>query len=195
MIRDFEGLRHVLLLVALGLLWGGDVVAAGGLSPDAGREDETIVGELTRAEIERLVPDWVGATVDASPDVDAAIALAGISPGARVTVFFGSWCEDSRREMARLWKALDLVAGDVSFEIEYVGIDRDMRQPEDRLSERHILFVPTFVVEREGVEVGRIVEQPPVGIETDLLALLDGRASGWLSARDDLPSSVQGNSR
>jgi thiol-disulfide isomerase/thioredoxin len=195
MIRAFEGLRPVPLLVALGLLWSGEVIAVDRSSPYEQWEDETMIGELTRSEIEQRLPDWVGATVDASPDVEAAIALAGISPGATVTVFFGSWCEDSRREMTRLWKALDLVAGDVSFEIEYVGIDREMLQPEKRLSGRQILFVPTFVVEREGVEVGRIIEQPQAGIETDLLFLLDGRASGWLSAREDLPAPVQGRPR
>jgi hypothetical protein len=195
MIRAFEGLRPVPLLVGLGLLWSGEVMAVGGSVPDVQWEEETIIGEFTRAELERILPDWVGAMIDASLDVEAAIALAGVKPGATVTVFFGSWCEDSRREVARLWKALDLVAGDVSFEIEYVGIDREMLQPEARLSGRQILFVPTFVVERAGVEVGRIVEQPPAGIETDLLALLEGQVSGWLSAREDLPPPVQGSLR
>ncbi len=46
--------------------------------------------------------------------------------------------------------------------------------------------MPTFVVLRDGREVGRIVEESPHGVERDLLALLDGSARGVVSARDDL---------
>jgi hypothetical protein len=46
--------------------------------------------------------------------------------------------------------------------------------------------VPTFIVRRGGHEVGRVVEEAPHGIETDLLALLTGEAGGVLSGRPDL---------
>jgi hypothetical protein len=189
-----EGFRPVFLLLAYGLLMGGEVDAGAAESPVLQSESRVMIGEFTRAEIEETIPDWVGATVDASPDAGVSSALADVPPGATITVFFGSWCDDSRREMARLWKALDLVAGDVSFDIEYVGTDREMRQPEEHLAGREVLFVPTFIVERNRIEVGRVVEQPVVDIETDLLTLLDGRASGRLSARKDLPPSMQSGS-
>ena len=38
----------------------------------------------------------------------------------------------------------------------------------------------------DGVEVGRIVESAPHGVEVDLLALLNGTATGVLSLRTDL---------
>ncbi len=56
---------------------------------------------------------------------------------------------------------------------------------------RNILYVPTLIVEREGREVGRIIEESPGGIEADLLALLEGEAEGWISARDDLPAAAE----
>ncbi len=55
-----------------------------------------------------------------------------------------------------------------------------------------ILYVPTFIVSRNGQEVGRIVESSPNGIEKDLLALLTGRSRGLITSRADLrpePSS------
>jgi hypothetical protein len=45
-----------------------------------------------------------------------------------------------------------------------------------------IHFVPTLIVSRNGHELGRIVEQPPQGVEKDLLALLTGQAHGVVSA-------------
>jgi hypothetical protein len=103
-----------------------------------------------------------------------------------VTVFLGTWCSDSRREVARLWRALDQVGGLVPFEVEYVAVDRAKSAPADLVAGQDLRYVPTFVVEREGEEVGRVVESAPGGIESDLLALLTGEASGTVSGRDDL---------
>lgn len=145
-----------------------------------------IVGPTTREAIEAADPSWVTATVEAEIDEDDAAALAAVDPGAEVTVFLGTWCSDSRRELPRLWRALDEVGGLVPFEIEYVAVDRDKEEPAGPIEGAGIEYVPTFVVRRGGEEVGRVVETSPSGIETDLLALLTGEASGVLSARDDL---------
>ena len=49
-----------------------------------------------------------------------------------------------------------------------------------------LIRVPTFVVRRDGRELGRIVEESPNGIENDLLALLTGDSTGTLTASEDL---------
>jgi hypothetical protein len=150
----------------------------------------SIVGETTRAAVEAAEPDWVAAEVDASPDADAVAALADVPPGARVVVLFGTWCSDSRRELARLWRGFDdagiFDASELPFEIEYVAVDRAKVEPAERTEGMDLRFVPTFVVYRDGSEVGRMVEVSPNGIEHDLLALLTGEARGVVSARDDL---------
>lgn len=162
--------------------------ASGGGEPAVAEAQETpvLTGEVTREQIEEAVPDWVGSTVDAEIDEEAATALAAVDPGAHVTVFLGTWCSDSRREVARLWRALDQVGGLVPFEVEYVAVDRAKSAPADLVAGQDLRYVPTFVVEREGEEVGRVVESAPGGIESDLLALLTGEASGTVSGRDDL---------
>ena len=146
-----------------------------------------LLGPMSRAEVEAAMPDWVAATVEAQPDMEAALGLADLVGDVEVSVFFGSWCSDSKRELSRLWKALDLVGGEVEFPIRYVAVDRSKSEPAKALAGREILYVPTFVVERDGLEVGQIIEESPNGVETDLLALLSGEASGWISARNDLP--------
>ncbi len=153
-----------------------------------------LVGPLTREEIEAAVPDWVEAEILADPDREAALALGSARPGAEVTVFLGTWCSDSRRELSRFWRALDEVGGLAPFSLRYVGVDRDKAEPAALLEGIGLLYVPTFIVRRDGLELGRIVEESPNGVERDLLALLGGEAEGLISAREDLqPLPVAGD--
>ena len=57
--------------------------------------------------------------------------LAEVEPGAEVVVFLGTWCGDSRRELPRLWKALDSGSGAVTFQIRYIGVDHAKKEPAD----------------------------------------------------------------
>lgn len=145
-----------------------------------------VVGSLTRSEIERIVPGWVKAEVEVRPVVAAAHKLASVGKGARVTVYFGTWCPDSRREVSRLWRTLDEVGDNVPFTIRYFGIDHGLHRPANIVKRAHLVRVPTFVVERDGRELGRIVEVSPHGIENDLLALLTGKEHGLVTGSEDL---------
>jgi thiol-disulfide isomerase/thioredoxin len=167
------------------------------LAPLARAEDKPAAGEavpvgpVTREKIETAAPEWVQAQLESRPEAEAARALASVEPGAEVTVFLGTWCGDSRREVPRLWKALDETGGAVPFEIHYVGVDHDKKEPAAELAENGIQYLPTFIVRRGGREVGRIVETSPNGIEKDLLALLTGKARGVLATREDLTSPAK----
>lgn len=168
-------------------LLGLSVLAPGAAQPPAEETsaeapDDALVGRVTREQIEAAHPAWVQATVAAAPEVEAAKALATVEPGAEVTVFLGTWCGDSEREVPRFWRALDEAGGSVPFSIIYIGVDRKKQQPSAPILNYEIEFVPTFIVSRGGREVGRIIEQPPHGLEQDLLALLTGKAQGNLSA-------------
>lgn len=181
-------LRVLLLAPWLLLVLPAVACASSGEEAPAETDDASILtGRVTREEIEAAHPEWVTATVRAEIDAAAAQALTAVEPGAHVSVYFGSWCSDSRREVPRLWRALDEVGWLVPFEIEHVGVDRSKEEPADLVAGQDLHYVPTVVVRRGGEEVGRIVEISPNGIERDLLALLTGAASGILTAREDLP--------
>lgn len=144
-----------------------------------------VVGLTDRAAIEAAVPAWAEAAADADVEDSTARALAGVPPGAEVDVFLGTWCGDSRREVARLFRALELVPEPRPFTIRFVGVERDKVAP--GLSEgADLRYVPTIIVRRDGVEVGRIVERAPRPIERELLDLLRGASRGVISSRPDL---------
>jgi hypothetical protein len=174
----------VVLFVLLG--------AAGALEEmkSAGKEDTEVIGPTSRDQIEAAVPDWVTAEVEARPERDTARALAAVKPGAEVTVFLGTWCGDSRREVTRFWKALAEAGGDVPFAVRYVGVDRSKREPAEALAENDVRYLPTFIVRRAGSETGRIVETSPHGVERDLLDLLTGKEKGILTTRTDMAATA-----
>lgn len=171
---------RALLALALALVLVG--CAGQGANPKTVAEAPVLTGEVSREATEVFVPAWVEEQTKAQIDSAAAQALAQVSPGATVTVYFGTWCGDSRREVARLWRALDEVGGEVPFALRWIALDRDKVEPGGRQAGRDILYVPTLIVERDGVEVGRIIETSPQGVEIDLGALLSGKVRGPLSA-------------
>lgn len=144
------------------------------------------LGVVSRTQVEREHPEFLRSGPEVEPDLAVAAALRRVPPGARIEVIFGTWCGDSKRELTRFWKALDVASGALPFEIHYVGVDRSKREPAELLAGRNLLFVPTFVVYREGAEVGRVVESAPQGIEKELLDLLTGAVSGLRTGRGDL---------
>lgn len=150
-----------------------------------------LLGPVSRHQIEAVVPEWVKTEIEADPDREAAARLADALEGAEVTVYLGTWCEDSRRELARLWRALDEAGIFEPPQFAYVGVDRDKREPAELLAGSDLCYVPTFIVRRGAGEVGRIVESAPGGIERDLLALLSGERQGVLSGRDDLGAPAE----
>jgi hypothetical protein len=161
-------------------------------------DPQVLIGPVTREQVEAAVPAWVQAGVEASPDLVAARALAGVAPGAEVTVLLGTWCSDSRREISRLWKAFDTIgatsaggAGSgLPFTLTYIGVDEAKREPAAAVATAGLKYVPTVIVRRDGREVGRIVESSPHGVEVDLLALLGGKAAGLLTANPKLTAAA-----
>jgi thiol-disulfide isomerase/thioredoxin len=160
---------------------------AGEVPPAA--NPSVLIGDVTRAQVEAAVPDWVQVEIESKPDAAAAQGLLQVAPGADVTVYFGTWCGDSRREVSRLFRALDAAAasaGTLPFPLRLVAVDEAKQRPEAAVREAGLRYVPTFVVRRDGHEIGRIVEVAPHGIEVDLLALLTGKAKGLQTASPHL---------
>src|SRR3984893_9310546 len=87
----------------------GPAGSAAGSAPSAHRQ--VLVGPSRREQIEAAAPEWARQAAEAHPDAAAARALLQVPRGAEVLVFLGTWCSDSKREVARLWRALDDARG------------------------------------------------------------------------------------
>lgn len=85
-------------------------------------------------------------------------------------VYLGTWCEDSRKHVPVF---LDL-ARRLNWKYSLVGVNREKECPLDKKACKawDILYLPTIVVFRDGVELGRIIETPKISVEQDLLDIL-----------------------
>jgi tetratricopeptide (TPR) repeat protein len=97
--------------------------------------------------------------------------------GTTYTVYFGTWCGDSRREVPRLLKLFDAM-GVPEDRVRLVALDRTpealKQSPTGEERGREIYRVPTLIVERGGREISRLVEHPVLSLERDLLSILSG---------------------
>ena len=97
--------------------------------------------------------------------------------GYKITVFLGTWCGDSKREVPRFYKVLD-AAGFPEKHLKIIGVDNDRasykQSPGGEEKGLNIHRVPTFIFYKNGKEVNRIVETPRETFEKDILKITTG---------------------
>jgi hypothetical protein len=93
----------------------------------------------------------------------------------KLTIFLGTWCGDSRREVPRMIKMLECCNYDFkNLTLIMVGNSDSLykQSPTHEEAGRNIVRVPTFIVEEQRSESGRIIEYPVTSLEKDLLSIL-----------------------
>lgn len=89
-----------------------------------------------------------------------------------ITVFLGTWCEDSHRNFPRLMKILDETKFPKN-KLHIITVNRKKQSPNGEEVKYNITHVPTIIVEKYGKQMGRITEEPETGyIEKDLLNII-----------------------
>tara|TARA_B100000768_G_scaffold64734_1_gene62377 strand:- start:2448 stop:2963 length:516 start_codon:yes stop_codon:yes gene_type:complete len=91
-----------------------------------------------------------------------------------VKAFIGSWCHDSKRELPRFYKIMELTAFDFTNNFQMIGITIGKKTPDNLQKGYAVKHTPTFIFYRDGKEVGRFVEHSRKTIEKDLLRILRG---------------------
>ena len=106
------------------------------------------------------------------PEKDVMNVLTGIElKKVTITIVMATWCPDSRREVPGFYRILD----ELSFPeeaISLINVNTNKELPGEDLSNFDFEFVPTFIIYREGEELGRIIESPESSLEGDLLRIL-----------------------
>lgn len=90
-----------------------------------------------------------------------------------IKIVLGTWCPDSRREVPRFMKVLNAWqfpgAG-----ITFIGVDDAKLSPVGEYVELNIQRVPTFIIYKNNIEAGRIIENPTTSLEQDMVNILTG---------------------
>jgi hypothetical protein len=84
-------------------------------------------------------------------------------------------------------------AGNDKLRVKVIGIDNQFHEPMETIQQRRIVNVPTVIVERDGREIGRIVETPAAEtMEEDLAAILKGKPNTHTGRWDRGPRLARG---
>lgn len=132
--------------------------------------DEHVVGTFAASDFAGRLPEWENAAREHHAEDDVIEALRN-APPARIVVLFATWCGDSYEHVPVLLSALR-EAGNPELEVEWVGLDRAKSEPGGRGVLWGVERVPTVVVLRDEVEVGRIIETPQTTMDRDVSRLL-----------------------
>lgn len=136
-------------------------------------DSKTPLGTIDREMLEQNEPyaSWFTKEYDSyKVDVKALKACApeGHFKDYRITIVLGTWCEDSRREVPRFYKILDHLLFP-SMYTRIILVDKNKKDDKDKTEKLNIEYVPTFIItDRNGKELGRIVEKPTKSLEADL---------------------------
>ncbi|HKK25571.1 MAG TPA: thioredoxin family protein [Gracilimonas sp.] len=133
-----------------------------------------LIGEVTPAQIvenDRIFEVYVERY---NPDPLSLDYLESVEEKYIVMVFFGSWCRESIKYIPGLVKTILELRND-QIEYSFIGVGEQKKMPDEFLNVFDIEYIPTVVVQKDGKELGRIVERPQLPIETELVQILKRR--------------------
>jgi len=137
---------------------------------------EVLLGRVGPEAILAVSQEWRTNRESYEP-AEADVRVIATTPvKARLDVYFGSWCSDSRREVPRFLRILDR-ASPARLKVRYYGLDRTKKEPARLVKRGAVERVPTFILRVDGREVGRIVETPQTTLEHDLALLFQKAAA------------------
>ena len=89
-----------------------------------------------------------------------------------IKVFMGTWCSDSQREVAALYKVLKKAEFDMN-QLEVIALSQEKDTPNHLEKGFNIEYVPTIIFYKNEKEMGRYVEFAQDTLEKDILTILN----------------------
>ena len=93
-----------------------------------------------------------------------------------IKIVMGVWCPDSRREVPRFMRVLDAWHFPLD-KVVFIGVDDVKQSPVGEYVKLNIQRVPTFILYKNNIEAGRIIENPVTSLEQDMVNILTGMNS------------------
>lgn len=117
--------------------------------------------------------DWYNAEyISYNPNPETLDSLSQVIENVSIKIVLGTWCKDSRREVPRFIKILDQL-GFRNENLEIIAVNRSKIAPEYGIEKGFVDYVPTFIISRDAIELGRIIESPYKTLEKDLLSIIE----------------------
>jgi len=135
-----------------------------------------LLGEATREGFKMdAFKEWYNLGYDYyKPKPEIIDSLKPLLKDVQITVFMGTWCEDSQRETPHLYKILDQANFDED-KLTLYTVSDEKTTPQGFEEGKDINYVPTIIFYKNGEELNRIVEYPMKNLEADMLTILSGK--------------------
>ncbi|MFO7701404.1 MAG: thioredoxin family protein [Psychroflexus maritimus] len=142
---------------------------------------DNVVGEISLEEFKETAhATWFNRYYKAYQPNEKTVEKLSQLIGEReieVEAYFGTWCPDSRRELPRLIKLLDLSGWDTN-QIKLVGVNRSKEIPnasKEEVERIQLKMIPTFIILENGIEINRFVEYAIETMEKDIIRILEDK--------------------
>ena len=138
-----------------------------------------LLGEINKQGLEQApFNDWFSKNYDSYLVNEKVVEkLINSLKEYKITVFLGTWCGDSKREVPRFYNVLE-AANFPKNQLKVIAVDNDTKtykqSPGGEEKGLNIHRVPTFIFYKDGKEVNRIVEYPKETLEKDMLKITTG---------------------
>ena len=139
-------------------------------------ETVMVLGKANRKGLQMdAFKDWFGPGYENyKVDGETLEKIKPLLKDVSITVFMGTWCEDSQRETPHFYKILD-EAGYSESKLTLITVSDEKTTPQGFENGKNITNVPTFIFYKNEKELGRIVEYPIESLENDMLAIVSGK--------------------
>ena len=140
-------------------------------------------GEFSRDQLENSNHNgWFVENYNAHPLNKALVSqIDSLFDDIEVTIYMGTWCEDSQREVPGFFKIIDALEAKDQIQ-PIVGLNEDKVSHDGSAEQAGVTNVPTFIFSKDGEEINRIVEFPIISLEQDILDILQEK--GYKHAYD-----------
>ena len=103
--------------------------------------------------------------------MDAIEYLSSIKDSVQIYALFGTWCHDSKKQIPAFMKTLELADNPI-IDVKYIAVTKQKTDPENLSQRWDLKYTPTFIIYRQNKEYGRIIEEPEISLEEDLVRIL-----------------------
>ena len=138
-------------------------------------DEKTLKGLLSRAVIEKDTAfKWFTSNYAlGSADANAVSAFQQNKAKFHMIIFGGTWCHDTQNLLPVFYRLADK-SGYPDSSISLIGVDRNHQTLDNLSNAFNVTRVPTFIVMKDGKEVGRVVEYGKYGqIDKELGEIVD----------------------
>lgn len=135
-------------------------------------QDEFLTGSVTESQIREITVFDIY-TVRYQPEEALIKKLNAVQDSIFIDVYMGTWCHDSKREIPALFKIMETIDNPL-ISTSYTALEYKRRGPKEIIEKNKIKRTPTFIIYKNGKEVGRIIEEAKESIEADLYNIIIG---------------------